>query len=103
MAGLRPVPSGMYFTWDRQKALANLLKHGVTFGEAATAFADPLCLTIPDPDHSEQEPRLVLVGMSRRSRLLVVVHAEWTPKLIRIISARPATRTERSAYEEEPQ
>jgi uncharacterized DUF497 family protein len=90
----------LQFTWDSQKAAANLRKHGVGFPEAATAFADPLSLTIADPDHSVGEERFVLIGQSERRRLVVVAHVE-RGELIRIISARPATRPERKTYEEE--
>jgi len=88
------------FTWDPAKAGANLRKHGVSFIEASTAFADSLSVTIPDPDHSAGEERFVLMGLSDRGRLLVVAHAE-RGDLIRIISARLATRRERKTYEEE--
>jgi uncharacterized protein len=90
----------LQFTWDPRKAAANLRKHGVGFPEAATAFADPLSLTIPDPDHSVGEERFVLTGQSERRRLVVVAHVE-RGDLIRIISARPANRHERKTYEEE--
>jgi uncharacterized DUF497 family protein len=88
------------FTWDPRKAAANKRKHGIDFAEAATAFADPLSLTIPDPDHSEAEDRFLLVGRSVRERLLVVVHVERAADEIRLISARRATRRERAQYEE---
>jgi uncharacterized DUF497 family protein len=88
------------FTWDPAKAAANLRKHGVSFMEASTAFADPLSITIPDPDHSVGEERFVLIGLSDRQHLVVVAHAERSD-LIRIISARPANRHERKTYEEE--
>ena len=87
------------FVWDPQKAASNLKKHGVSFEEATTAFADPLSLTIPDPDHSESEERCVLVGLSNMARLVVVVHTE-TGETIRIISARSASALERRKYEE---
>ena len=90
----------LQFTWDPQKAATNLRKHKVSFPEAATAFADPLSLTISDPDHSVGEERFVLIGQSERRRLVVVAHVE-RGDLIRIISARPATRRERKTYEEE--
>jgi uncharacterized DUF497 family protein len=90
----------LQFTWDPQKAASNLRKHKVGFPEAATAFADPLSLTIPDPDHSVGEERFVLMGQSERRRLVVVAHVE-RGDLIRIISARLATRRERKTYEEE--
>ena len=88
------------FTWDPRKDAANQRKHGVAFTEARTAFADVLSITIPDPAHSADESRCLLVGRSHRGRLLVVAHAEQGDE-IRIISARPATRRERHAYEEE--
>ncbi len=87
------------FTWDERKALANLRKHGVSFVEAATAFGDALSLTIPDPDHSVHEERFVLIGLTARRHLVVVAHVE-RDDTIRIISARPAGRRERIAYEE---
>jgi uncharacterized DUF497 family protein len=90
----------LQFTWDPQKAATNLRKHKVGFPEAATAFADPLSLTIPDPDHSVGEERFILIGQSERRRLVVVAHVE-RGDLIRIISARLATRRERKTYEEE--
>ena len=88
------------FTWDPRKDAANQRKHRVSFAEARTAFEDVLSITVPDPGHSNDESRFVLVGRSRRGRLLVVAHAENRDE-IRIISARPATRRERHAYEEE--
>jgi uncharacterized DUF497 family protein len=90
----------LQFTWDPQKAATNLRKHKVSFPEAATAFADPLSLTIPDPDHSVGEERFILIGQSERRRLVVVAHVE-RGDLIRLISARLATRRERKTYEEE--
>jgi uncharacterized DUF497 family protein len=90
----------LQFTWDPRKAAANKRKHGIDFAEAATAFGDPLSLTIPDPDHSESEDRFLLVGRSAQARLLVVVHVERAATEIRIISARPAARHERTQYEE---
>ena len=88
---------GLTFEWDKRKAASNLQKHGVGFDEAATAFSDPLSITIPDPDHSEKEDRCILVGESFRGRLLVVVHTERSDNL-RLISARLATPTERRTY-----
>ena len=90
----------LQFTWDARKAAANLRKHGVGFPEAATAFADPHSLTIADPDHSVGEERFVLIGQSDPHRLVVVAHVE-RGDLIRIISARLASRRERNTYEEE--
>lgn len=90
---------GLKFEWDKRKAAANLKKHGVSFEEAATAFGDPLSLTIPDPDHSIEEDRYLLVGVTSRRNLVVVAHTERNDT-IRIISARPATAGERKNYEE---
>lgn len=89
----------MQFEWDKDKAAANLRKHGVSFAEASTVFSDELSLTGNDPDHSHGEHRLITFGMSSAGRLLVISHMERTGH-IRIISARPATRTERKFYEE---
>ncbi len=88
------------FVWDRDKAAANLRKHGVDFHEAATAFGDPLSITIPDPEHSIGEERWLLVGQSVEGHLVVVAHTERGDE-IRIINARPATRRERQTYEED--
>ncbi len=77
----------MNFAWDRTKAARNLAKHGVSFDEAATGFDDPLYLDFFDPEHSEQ------------GRILVVSYTE-REGVMRLISARPATRKEREAYEE---
>jgi len=90
----------MEFEWDPDKAALNLEKHGVSFEEAATAFGDPLSLTISDPDHSDDEERFILLGETYLGRLIVVVHTERQER-IRIISARPATGRERRAYERE--
>ena len=86
----------MRFTWDAKKATANLRKHGVSFEEAKTAFDDKLGAYYPDALH---ETRFILIGYSRRQRLLYVVHAEVTLDAIRIISARKATRNEKKHYE----
>ena len=88
----------MEFEWDAAKAEPNLDKHGVSFDEAATAFGDPLSLTIPDPDHSDDEDRYVLLGETFSSRVVVVVFTERGERF-RIISARLATTRERRSYE----
>lgn len=90
---------GLAFEWDPDKAKANVARHGVSFEEAASAFADPLSLTIRDPEHSVGEERFVLLGMSFRNRLVVAVHTE-KGDTIRLISARPATKAESRGYEE---
>ena len=89
------------FEWDDAKAAANERKHGVTFAEAATVFADPLAAVFGDPDHSEDEIRQIVVGYSERDRLLVVSHTSRPPHL-RIISARRATSKERHKHEQNP-
>lgn len=90
----------MVFNWDPRKAAANRKKHGIDFREAAAVLNDTLSSTFPDPDHSmPSEPRFVTIGMSDRSRILVVVHSEQA-HTVRIISARLATRPERKFYEE---
>jgi uncharacterized DUF497 family protein len=86
------------FEWNPRKAAENLRKHGVAFEEATTVFFDPLSRTIADPDHSDDEPRFVTLGLSVRHNLLVVVHTERGDR-IRIISARRATRKEKVKYE----
>jgi uncharacterized DUF497 family protein len=87
------------FEWDSDKAETNLLKHGVSFGEAATVFADPLAVDRPDPDHSQGEERFICIGRSYVDRLLVVAYAERGDR-IRIISARVAEPRERRDYEQ---
>lgn len=89
----------MQFEWDPVKERANLQKHGVAFEEASTVFLDTFSLTGDDPDHSYAEDRFVTFGLSSVGRLLVVAYTERGER-IRIISARPATRSERKLYEE---
>ena len=87
------------FDWDPRKARANQIKHGVSFDEAKTAFLDEYARIIPDPEHSDDEERFVLLGMSVGLRLLVVCHCYREPgNLIRIISARRADKSERREY-----
>jgi uncharacterized DUF497 family protein len=86
------------FEWNAAKARINLSKHGVSFEEATTAFCDPLSVTISDPDHSTDENRFLLIGMTQVRRLLVVAHTDRGQR-IRIFSARRATRRERASYE----
>lgn len=88
------------FEWDDKKAKSNLQKHGVSFEEASTVFGDEFSLTIDDPLHSQDENRLILIGKSMINNTLVVVHLEKTES-IRIISARKATKKEKSFYEEQ--
>jgi uncharacterized DUF497 family protein len=87
------------FEWDFRKALINLSKHGVSFEEARTIFGDPLSLTVADREHAEGEFRFAIVGRTTAGRLVVVSHVE-RGDTIRLISARPADRREKKAYEE---
>jgi len=90
------------FEWDERKAIRNLRKHGVSFWEAVTIFSDPCILSRYDDEHSDREDRWVLLGESERSRLLVVIQVilEQTEDLevVRIVSARRATKTEAQTY-----
>ncbi|MFN2425953.1 MAG: BrnT family toxin [Candidatus Binatia bacterium] len=86
------------FVWDPRKAASNLRKYGVAFEEASSAFEDKLGAYYPDSLHAE---RFILIGYSRRQRLLYVVHAEVELEAIRIISARKATRHEKTRYEKD--
>ncbi len=86
------------FEWDDKKAKSNVQKHGISFEEASTVFGDELSLTIDDPFHAQEENRLILIGKSIVNNTLVVVHLEKTES-IRIISARRATKNEKSFYE----
>jgi uncharacterized DUF497 family protein len=88
----------MEFEWDPKKSDLNRKKHGISFHDAATVFSDPLAITFPDPDHSQSEHRLLTFGHSKGNFLLVVVHTDRNGKT-RIISARRATRYERTIYE----
>jgi len=87
------------FEWHGTRAAANLRKHGVSFDEAATVFADTLSHVFPDQDHSDDETRFLIIGMSEAGRVLVVSHTDRGAQT-RIISAREATRKERNFYEE---
>jgi len=89
----------MKIEWDPKKGKLNLRKHRVSFEEAATALSDPMAATGTDPDHSITEERYVTFGVSERGRLLVVAHTE-EDEMIRIISARIASKGERELYEE---
>jgi uncharacterized protein len=87
----------MLFTWDPNKAIANLRKHRIAFEEAVTVFSDPLALMVTDYSHSDCS---ILIGESIQSRLLLVVFIEIIYQDVRIISARRATAHERKQYEE---
>lgn len=87
------------FEWDQNKSTLNEKKHGISFDEARSVFADEAGRLIADPDHSEDEDRFVLLGMSVKLRILVVCHCYRRGDAIRIISARKADRAERKQYE----
>ncbi|MGH7584120.1 MAG: BrnT family toxin [Gemmatimonadales bacterium] len=88
------------FEWDPAKAAANLRKHGVSFDEATTVFADPLSMLRFDPDHARSEDRFLVLGRSRQDRLIIVSFAERGNRT-RLISARLVSRSERHNYEED--
>jgi uncharacterized DUF497 family protein len=91
--------SDLHFEWDKRKASANVKKHGVSFEEAKSVFVDERAKLIDDPDHSEDENRFLLLGLSSSLRLLTVCHCYRSePNVIRIISARKATTTESKSY-----
>ena len=91
--------SGLRFEWDERKAAANAQKHGVSFDEAKSVFVDERAKLISDPDHSEDEDRFVLLGLSSALRLLLVCHCYRSEEgVIRIISARKATVGESKFY-----
>lgn len=91
---------GLSFEWDPDKSELNLRKHRISFEEASTVFADPLAVTIYDPDHSDDEDRFITLGLSDRNRVIVVSFTDREDR-IRLISARVASRRERKQYEEE--
>jgi uncharacterized DUF497 family protein len=91
--------NGLRFVWDAGKNLANRRKHGVSFEEAQTAFHDENAMVYFDPDHSEEEGRFILLGMSLQLRVLVVCHCyREGESVIRIISARKADKREQEGY-----
>lgn len=87
------------FEWDPDKAAANVAKHGITFEEAVTVFYDESAMLIDDPDHSYGEDRFLLLGISAKLRTIVVAHCHReAADVVRVISARKASRRERSTY-----
>jgi uncharacterized DUF497 family protein len=84
--------------WDPAKAKRNFRDHGISFEEAESVFSDDFAILLPDPDHSGEEDRFLLLGFSAGLRVLVVVHCYRQQNLIRIISARRATPSERAQY-----
>jgi uncharacterized DUF497 family protein len=91
--------SKLRFEWDEQKNRLNIAKHQVSFDEAKTVFSDANARIIDDPDHSDSESRFIIMGVSERLRVLVVCHCyRESDEVIRIISARKATKNEVSSY-----
>jgi uncharacterized DUF497 family protein len=88
------------FEWDEEKAASNVAKHGIGFDEASTVFGDPLAVIFDDEEHSQGELREIIIGHSVLDRLLLVAFTERAGEIIRIISARKATRREREDHEE---
>ena len=94
--------NNIQFDWDKNKAALNKKRHGVSFEEAATVFYDENAIEFYDPDHSESEDRFIMLGMSIKLRVLVVCHCvRKSGSIIRIISARKATKQETVKYREE--
>lgn len=91
----------LQFEWDETKNKRNRLKHGVWFEEAQSVFDDPSARVFLDPGHSDKEDRFLIIGLNSSAKLLVVVHCyRKSDSVIRIISARKATRKEERFYEE---
>lgn len=94
----------LIFEWDDEKAKKNQRKHEVNFEEAKTVFGDPLLVSFPDEYHSDEEERLVSIGASSQNKILLVAHTEILESgdtiVVRLISARKATASERRVYEE---
>ena len=90
------------FEWDLKKAKSNLIKHNVSFEQATTVFRDPRAITIYDNNHSEDEDRWLILGISANRNLLVISHTfkkiDKETVLIRIISCRKATKIEQKQY-----
>ncbi len=87
------------FSWDEAKNTINIAKHNISFDEAQTVFHDPYARIISDPEHSDQEDRFILLGLSQKLRLLIVCHCYRSDDdIIRIISARKASKTESVYY-----
>lgn len=91
--------SNLYFEWDNKKAIKNIEKHGIAFEEASTVFSDENGILFDDPEHSFDEERFLLIGMSNLSKVLIVCHCyRESNNTIRIISARKATKKEKDTY-----
>ena len=90
-----------YFEWDRVKSKSNIQKHGISFQEAETVFYDEHAITADDVEHSQVEDRFIVVGKSKKQRILLVCYCSRNNDTIRIISARKATKTEINDYKED--
>lgn len=90
----------MNFEWDENKNRTNIKKHGVDFRDACYVFADMYALSMPDDEHSENEERWLLLGASQNGKILLVVHTQRIGDIVRIISARKATKHEQKTYNE---
>ncbi len=91
----------IHFEWDENKNKINQKKHGISFEEAKTVFYDEEALVIDDPEHSEEEERFIILGLSKKANLLVVCHCyRASDTTIRLISARKATKSETKQYQE---
>ncbi|MGN0483504.1 MAG: BrnT family toxin [Lachnospiraceae bacterium] len=89
------------FEWDDNKALINIEKHGISFNEASTVFFDENAILFDDPDHSQEEERFLLLGISNQAKMLIVCHCyRGSDDVIRLISARKATKNETKQYSE---
>jgi uncharacterized protein len=99
MSDVRLDVGGLHFEWDDAKAAINIEKHSISFYEAASVFSDTRGILLPDIEHSQEEDRFLLIGITGERKLLTVVHVDRTD-VLRIISARPATRLERRDYEQ---
>jgi uncharacterized protein len=101
-----PMAKQIEIVWDAMKAQSNLVKHAVSFAQAATVLVDPLAVTVFDAAHSQFEERWFTLGLSQEGKLLAVAHTyqaqDAQTAKVRIISARQATRNERQQYENEP-
>ena len=89
----------MTFEWDENKNKINITKHGIDFSEASSTFYDDEAILFDDPDHSGEEDRFIILGLSQKENLCIVSHCyRGTDEIIRIISARKATKTETNYY-----
>lgn len=93
--------NSIMYEWDENKNRLNQRKHGITFEEASTVFDDAEALVIPDPAHSRDEERFIILGISQKPRLLVVCHCMREYQRIRLISARKATTKEAKQYHDQ--